>query len=95
MRHPAAGQPPREKCDAKLCANAPNPPRVTPPESESAVATWFDEESPLKKPERDDDPPDPPWPPPEEEPRGGHSAPDCASAAIPGRGPQFSLGISA
>jgi len=83
------------KCDANARANEPKPPRVT-PDSEllSLDATRLDEESPLKKLLRDHDPPDPPWPPPEE-PRGAHTAPACWSAAIPGRGPQFSPGISA
>jgi hypothetical protein len=41
-------QPPKEKCDPKLCANEPKPPRVTPPEPESDVPddAWLDEESP-------------------------------------------------
>lgn len=52
----------------------------------------LDEELPPKKFMcKDDEPP----PPREEDPRGGHSALDCESDAIPGRCRQFSPGISA
>ncbi|MDB5638504.1 MAG: hypothetical protein JWP51_3412 [Bradyrhizobium sp.] len=67
----------------KARANEPNPPRVTPPEPESdemPEGERLDEESPLKKLLRDDEPPDPP----DEELRGGHPAPVCKSAAVPG-----------
>ena len=83
------------------CANAPKPPRVTPPEPESddqvPEGERLDEKSLLKKLLRDD-PPAQPRLLLDEDPRGGHSAlvwsPD--GAAIPGRlGSQFSPGISA
>ena len=82
------------------CANAPKPPRVTPPEPESDEVPdeeRLDEVSPLKKPLRED-PPDEPWPPSDEDPRAEHSALVCSpdGAAIAGAfGPQFSRGISA
>jgi hypothetical protein len=94
------GQPPKEKCDPKLCANEPKPPRVTPPdpESEAPDEAWLDDaESPEKKLLREDELPPPPEPP-DDDPRGGHSALICgiAGPAIPGEGGrQFSLGISA
>jgi hypothetical protein len=93
-------QPPPEKCDVNVCANEPNPPRVTPPGPESDDVPdeeWLDE-SPLKKLLREDDPPDEPWLLLDDDPRGGHSALVCSpdGAAIPGRlGSQFSPGISA
>src|SRR5260370_40354194 len=90
-------QPPTEKPNAR--ANAPNPPRVTPPEPASDEAPDGerpDELSPPKKLLRDDDPPDQPWPPPDDDPWGGHSAGGCKSAAIPGRSvAQFSPGMRA
>jgi hypothetical protein len=54
-RHPAARavvhcQPPKEKCEANDRANEPNPPRVTPPDSEAVPDDEApDEESPPKK----------------------------------------------
>jgi hypothetical protein len=95
---PVLCQPPKEKCDPKLCANEPKPPRVTPPEPESEAPddVWLEAESLEKKLLREDEPPPPE--PPEEDPRGGHSAFACgiAGPAIPGEGGrQFSLGISA
>jgi hypothetical protein len=92
-------QPP-EKCAPNACANPPNPPRVTPPEPDSAEVPddeRLDEASPLKKLLREDDPPEPPRPP-LEDPRGAHSAPACGKdgAAIPAPfGSQFLPGISA
>jgi hypothetical protein len=91
-------QPPPEKCAAKLCANEPKPPRVTPPEPESELPddAWLEVESPEKKLLREEEPPPPE--PPDDDPRGGHSAFICgiAGPAIPGEGGrQFSFGISA
>src|SRR5580704_5227323 len=83
-------QPPPEKWAVKARANAPNPPRVTPP---SEAAPELIAGSPPKKLLGDQYPPDPPWTP-DEDPRGGHSSPD--GAAIPGwLGSQFPRGISA
>jgi hypothetical protein len=96
----ARAQPP-EKCAAKAWANPPNPPRVTPPELESADVPddeRFEAASPPKKLLRDHDPPEPPRPALDEDPRGEHAVLVCGEdgAAIPAPfGSQFSPGISA
>jgi hypothetical protein len=82
-----------EKPNAR--AKEPNPPRVTPPESDAAPdGERLDELSPPKKLLRDDHPPDQ-WPR-GKYPRDVHSTLGCRSDAIPGwLGPQLALGISA
>ena len=93
-------QPPPEKCDANACANAPNPPRVTPPEPGSDEVPddeWLDEVSLLKKLLRDD-PPDEPRLPLDEDPRAGTRRQLAAPTVQPfpaGPAAQFSPGISA
>jgi hypothetical protein len=93
-------QPPPEKCDANDRANEPNPPRVTPPDSEAVLDEellddeLLDEEAPPKKLLRDHDPPPPPL---DEDPRQEHPVLVCGNdgAAIPGDfGSQFSRGIN-
>jgi hypothetical protein len=92
-------QPPK-KWPANARAKLPNPPRVVPPEPDSAEAPddeRSDAASPPKK-LRDHEPPEPPCPPPEDDPRGGQAVLPWGNdgPAMPAPfGSQFSRGITA
>ena len=49
MPHHNVDQPPTEKCDEKLWAKAPKPPRLTPPEPVSVVAAGVDPDEPAEE----------------------------------------------
>jgi hypothetical protein len=74
----------------KACANEPKPPRVTPPEPQSAG--WQTGNHRCRSWCGDDDPPDEPWPLLDENPRGEHPT---AAGDAPLNLRQFGLGLQA